>query len=119
MQGHRLVLPFHVPGDVAADVVITFVLPFDCRVKHLGACTSNDSAATLMMGISTNTDSILTNAVIGDSSVPVEKVQSDFATTNPTGKLSKGEILVITVDFDGSAGVAADDLTVVLTLLEG
>lgn len=119
MQGHRLLLPFHVPGTLTANIVITFVLPFDCRVKHLGACASNDSDATLIMGLSTDTDSILAAAVIGDSSVPVEKNQSNFASTNPTGKLSKGEILVITVDFDGAAGTAAADLTILLTLLEG
>lgn len=119
MQGHRLVLPFHVPGTLTANIVITFVMPFDGRVMHVGACSSNDSDATLMMGISTDTDSILAAAVIGDSSVPVEKTRANFATANPTGALSKGEILVITVDYDGAAGTAADDLTVVLTLLEG
>ncbi len=119
MQGHRLLLPFHIPGTLTANIVITFVLPFDCRVKHVGACASNDSDATLILGVSGDTSSILEAAVIGDSSVPVEKVQSDFASANPTGKLSKDEILVITVDFDGSTGTAANDLTVLLTLLEG
>jgi hypothetical protein len=119
MQGHKLILPFHVPGTLTANITVTFVIPYDCRVKHVGACSSNDSDATLMLGISTDTNSILAAAVIGDSSVPVEKTQANFATTNPTGKLSKGEILVLTVDFDGATGTAADDLTVVITLLEG
>ena len=83
------------------------------------SCASNDSDATLMLGISTDTNSILAAAVIGDSSVPVEKTVANFATTNTTGKLSKDEILVLTVDYDGSAGTAAADLSVLITLLEG
>lgn len=119
MQGHRNLMAFHVPGDVAANVVITFEAPFDFRFRTISACTSNDSDATLMLGVSGNTDSILTAAVIGDSSVPVEKRRADFASTNPTGVITKGEIVVLTVDFDGSAGTAADDLTVLLDILEG
>lgn len=119
MQAHRLMLPVHVPGTLTANIVVTFVIPFDCRVAHVGSCCSNaDGDALLWLGVSGDTDSILTSAVIGLSGVPVEKVQSDFATTNPTGKLSKDEILVLTLDFDG-AGTAADDFTSVITLLEG
>ena len=62
---------------------------------------------------------IHTAAVIGDSGTPVEKTVSDFASTNPTGAFTKGQILVITVDYDGATGTAAQDLTVVVTTLEG
>ena len=119
MQGHRMLLPFHVPGTLTANIVITFEAPFNFRFRTVSACSSNDSDATLMLGISTDTNSILTAAVIGDSSVPVEKRRADFASTNPTGAVSKGEFVVLTVDFDGSTGTAADDLTVLLDIIEG
>ncbi len=119
MQGHRLVVPFHVPGTLTANITVTWKVAFDCVLKHVSGVASNDSDATLMFGISTDTNSILTAAVIGDSDVPVEKVQSDFDAVNPTGVLSKGDIAVLTIDYDGSAGTAAADLTVILTFLEG
>ncbi len=119
MQGHRVLMPFHVPGTLTANIVITFEAPFDFRFRTVSACSSNNSDATLMLGISTDTNSILTAAVIGDSSVPVEKRVADFDAVNPTGAVTKGEIVVLTVDFDGAAGTAADDLTVLLDILEG
>ena len=72
-----------------------------------------------MLGISTDTNSILTAAVIGDSDVPIEKRLADFASTNETGEVAKGEIVVLTVDFDGAAGTAADDLNIILDILPG
>ena len=119
MQGHRVVLPFHVPGTLAADLDIRWKAPFDCVVKHISAVTSNDSDATLAVGISTDTDSMLTAAAVGDSQVPGEKTRSNFASTNSEGVLNKGDILVLTVDYDGATGTAGADLTIVLTLLEG
>lgn len=119
MQGHRILLPFNVPGTLAADIVITFEAPFDFRFRTVSACGSNANDAELSLGISTNTDSILTLAVIGDSDVPVEKRVADFASTNPTGKVSKGEIVVLTVDHDGDGDTAADDLNILLDILEG
>ena len=112
-------MPFHVPGTLSANIVITFEAPFNFRLRTLSACASNDSDATLMLGISTDTNSILTAAVIGDSSVPVEKRVADFDAVNPTGAVSKGEIVVITVDYDGAAGTAAADLTILLDLIAG
>lgn len=119
MQGNRNVLCFHVPGTLSANLDIRWKAAFDGRIKHISAVASNDSDATLMVGVSTDTDEILAAATIGDSQVPVEKTCANWASTNPTAAFSKGETLVLTVDYDGSSGTAADDLTIVITLLEG
>ena len=119
MQGHRMLIPLLVPGTLTANVVYTFEAPFNFRFRTVSACSSNDSDATLMLGISTDTNSILTAAVIGDSDVPVEKRQADFASTNTTGAVSKGEIVVLTIDFDGASGTAADDLCVMMDIIAG
>jgi hypothetical protein len=119
MQGHRFQQTVHVPGTLTANLDIRMKIPFDCRLKHISAVASNDSDATLAVGVSTDTDSILAAAAIGDSQVPVEKSASDWASTNASGVLSKGDILVLTLDYDGASGTAAADLTVVLTFLEG
>jgi hypothetical protein len=119
MQGNRNVLCFHVPGTLSANLDIRWTAAFDGRVKHISAVASNDSDATLAVGVSGDTDEILAATTIGDSQVPQEFDQDSWASTNPTADFGKGETLVISVDFDGSSGTAANDLTVVMTLLEG
>ena len=119
MQGHRNIYTFLVPGTLTANITATWTAAHDGRIQHLSGVASNDSDATLMLGISTDTNSILDAAVIGDSDVPVEKTRANFATANVTGAFSKGDILVLTVDFDGATGTAAQNLCVVITTLEG
>jgi hypothetical protein len=119
MQNARQYLCFHVPGTLAANIDIRWTVPHDCRLVHVSAVSSNDSDATLAIGTSADTDEILAAATIGDSQVPVEKTVSNWATTNPTGALVKGDVFVVTLDYDGAAGTAADDFTLVLTFLEG
>lgn len=119
MQGNLNAYCFHVPGTLTANLDIRWTMAKDARVKELTGVASNDSDATIMLGISTDTNSILTAAVTGDSGVPVVKTRADFDAVNDTGVLNADDVVVLTVDYDGSAGTAAADLTVVLTLLEG
>lgn len=119
MLGHYNTRTIHVPGALTANLDIRINVPNDCHLARVSAVASNDSDATLQIGISTDTDSILAAATIGDSQTPVVKDRDDFATTNPDGELSRGDILVLTVDFDGAAGTAAQDLTIDLAFIEG
>jgi hypothetical protein len=119
MLGNHIIFPFHVPGTLGANLNIRFKVPIDCRVIHISGVTSNNSDATIIFGVSTDTDSILASTTIGDSGTPAEKTVSNWAATNPTGELSKGDIAVLTVDYDGSSGTAGADLTVIITALEG
>lgn len=119
MQGQHLLIPIHVPGTLTADIVFTFTMPFDGRLKELSACGSNANDATILAGISSDTNSILAEAAIGDSGVPVVYTRANFATTNPTGKLNADDVLVVTTVFGDVAGTAANDLSVLVTLLEG
>ena len=109
----------HIPGAAAADWDIRFTVPYDCRLVHASAVASNDSDAKLKLGISSDVNSIMTSVVIGDSGVPVEKTAANWAATNPTGVLNKGEIFVAALDYDGAAGTAGADVTIVLTFLVG
>ena len=119
MQGLTNVLCFHVPGTLSANLNIRWTVARDCRIKHISAVTSNDSDATLAVGISSDTDSILAATTIGDSGTPDEFTSSNWASTNTTAALAKGDIAVLTVDYDGSSGTAGQNLTIVITLLEG
>ena len=75
--------------------------------------------AAFILGQTGDTDSILAATNVGDSSVVSAVTRSSFATTNPTGRLLKGEDLIMTVDYDGSSGTAAANLTVTIAVTEG
>lgn len=119
MIGKHLVYPFHFTGTLAANVTITLTLPIDCVLKHISAVASNDSDATLIVGDSGDTDEVLASTTIGDSGVPVEKDRDDWASTNEAGRYRAGDVFVATLDYDGAAGTAAANVTLVFTFLEG
>ena len=119
MIGRHFGRTIHVPGTLTADINVRLSVPVDCRVHRVSIVASNASDATIDVGVSGDTDEILSGKDAGDSNTPAVYDVDDFATTNPTGELDQGEILVITVDYDGSAGTAAADLTVDIDFLEG
>jgi predicted histidine transporter YuiF (NhaC family) len=114
---------YHVPGTLTANIVISFTVPFDCQLVHVSACASNDSDATLIVGTSADTNGYIEAAVIGDSGVPAEfEGIADFDGALADGQyphIVDGTVVVATLDYDGAAGTAADDFTLVLTFTEG
>jgi hypothetical protein len=116
---------FHVTGTLSANVNIRWTAPSDCTLVHVSAVASNDSDATIIIGDSSDTDEYLQSATIGDSNTPVEFDGDDFRDTDGNQqtryypRIADGTIVVITVDYDGATGTAAQDLTVVLTFVEG
>ena len=116
---------YHITGTLSANVNIRFTAPCDCTLLHASAVASNDSDATIIIGDSSDTDEYLQSSTIGDSNTPVEFDGDDWYDTdgNQPGiyypHISDGTIVVITVDYDGASGTAANDLTLVLTFAEG
>jgi hypothetical protein len=114
---------FHVPGTLAANLSIKWTAPVDCQLVHVQAVGSNANDATLTVGTSADADGYITAFAIGDSGVPVEKEKlSDFdgaLAGSQYPHIADGTIIALAVDYDGAAGTAADDLTVVLTFTEG
>ena len=119
MLGQHFGRLIHVPGTLTADLAIKLSVPVDCRLVRVSAVTSNDADTKITVGVSTDTDSILASTAIGDSGTPAVKTVSNWATTNATGELSQGDILVVTVDYDGASGTAGADLTIDLDFIEG
>ena len=119
MLGNTFQQSYFIAGTLAANAVIPVAIPENCTLHHVSASASNNSDATLMLGISTDTDSIMAAAAIGDSGAPVEFDKDNWATTNPTAHLNKGEIFTVTLDYDGAAGTAAANVALVFTFLEG
>ena len=109
---------YHIPGTLTANIGIRFTVPFACQLVHVSAVASNDSAATLIIGTSADTDAYLESTTIGDSGTPVEKARSNFVGSQYP-HIADDTVVVITLDFDGAAGTAAQNVTLVLTFTEG
>ncbi len=125
MQGNRIHQAYHIPGTLAANIAIQFTVEANMSLLHVSAVASNNSDATLEIGLSTDQNGFLTAVVIGDSDVPVEFELADFdGALVPTPgsdypRLLDGEIMTVDLDYDGSAGTAAANVTIVLTFSEG
>ena len=116
-------MAFHIPGTLAADAAIKFVAPFACQLIHVQSVATNDSDATLKVGTSADDDGYITAHTVGDSSVPTEKeALTDFngaLASNQYPHIADGTVVVLTLDYDGSGGTAAQNVTIVLTFTEG
>jgi hypothetical protein len=114
---------YHIPGTLAADVAIVFTAFADCILRHVSAVGSNANDATLKVGTTTDDDGYVTAYAIGDSGAPVEKqVLSDFdgaLAGSQFPRISDGDVVKLTLDYDGSSGTAAADVTIVLTFQAG
>ena len=114
-----IAMPFHVPGTLSANITVYFTAPFDMQlVKVQSVNTVAASNATLIVGASDNTDAYLESHTIGNNSVPLEKGRADFVGAQYP-HIAKGTVVVVTVDFDGSTGTAAANLTVILFFTKG
>ena len=108
---------YHIPGALTANLNIRFTAHTNMSLLHVSAVASNDSDATLKIGTSTDDDEFLAETTIGDSGTPSEFDWGDFVDQHP--RLEDGDIVVITVDYDGATGTAAQDFNLVLTFTEG
>jgi hypothetical protein len=118
MQSQHFTITIHIPGTLAANIVPVFTVPFDCSLEHVSAVASNASSATIKIGTTSDDDAYLVAADVGDSNVPAEFDRDNFVGTEYP-HIADGTVILITVDFDGAAGTAAQNLTVVLTFSEG
>lgn len=107
-------LDFHVPGALSANIFYTWQAPFACTFVEISAVASNNSDATLKVGTAADDDFTLVAAAIGDSGTPV--VFNTWAAANPTGAVADNAVVVFTLDYDGPAGTAAQNVTVVATM---
>ena len=95
------------------------------QLVHVSAVATNDSDATLTLGDSSDADEYLTSTTIGDSGTPAEFDGDDFVDadgvthTRYYPHIADGTVVVAALDFDGDAGTAAQNVTLVLTFTEG
>ena len=119
MQELNIELPLVYHGTLAADATFRWKAPFDCILWHVSAVAGNNSDATLKLGTNSADDGIMTATAIGARGAPAEFTASNWAATNPTGRINKGAVFLATLDFDGASGTAAQDVSLVFTFRVG
>jgi hypothetical protein len=119
MLGQYTTRTIHVPGVLGADLDVRVAVARGCRLVAVSAVAGNESAATLAIGVAADRESILAPAPIGGNGAPALFGPGDWAGTNRSGRLRAGEVLVVTLDYDGEGGAAAQDVTVEMGFLEG
>lgn len=117
MMNH-IVIPVHLHGTLAANASGRFSLPFGATLEAVQSVASNDSDATLLVGTTSTSNAYLTAHTIGDSEVPVTKSGSAFV-GGQAPYIAAGTVLEWLLDFDGSAGTAAQNVTILFVFAEG
>jgi hypothetical protein len=123
MQGMHFTYSVHFGGTLAANQRGEFILPFAAELVAVSFGNSAASDATLEVGTSADRDGILDAVAIGDSGTPTEYEYNDWngalATAGVPYRFNKGDILAWDLDFDGAAGTAAANCSIVFTFSEG
>lgn len=108
-----------VPGTLTANVVARYVAPSDCRIVHVSSVAANASDGRFKIGDDSDDDCHLLYSNLGDSGVPAELSQPTDFRNDTYPRISKGDVVLITIDYDGISGTAAQDVTLVITYQEG
>ena len=114
----KFVQAFHVPGSAAANLKFVWTAPSPCQMVHISAVGSNANDATYTVGNTTTAAAYLAANAIGDSDVPDEVERTDFV-GDQYPDIADGTVVAVAVDSDGAGGTAVDDLTIVMTFVEG
>jgi len=118
MIGNSVVHSFHVPGTMAANLTIKFKTPEDMTLEHVSSVVTTNGSSTIKIGNSDNDDAYVEEIACGVSGTPAEITRTGFV-GDQYPHISKGTIVIVTIDYDGAAGTAGANLTVVLTFKEG
>jgi hypothetical protein len=119
MDGMRVVAPVHFHGTMAANGTFRWKTPCDLTLTHVSAASSVDTNATVKIG-HTGTDGdddYMAAKDVGDQTA-AEYDRADFV-NGEYPHIAQGTVLLVTVDFDGASGTAAQNCSVVLTFVEG
>jgi hypothetical protein len=120
MDGARVVVPVHFHGTMAANGLFRWKTPCGLTLVHVSAGSSVDTNATVAVGNTGTNQSAAYMAAkdVGDAAAVNEYDRADFV-NGEHPHIPAGTDLLVTVDFDGSSGTAAQNCSVVLTFLEG
>lgn len=118
MQGNMIRHTAHLHGTLAANAQGYIYLPKGGTLISVWGVASNASNATLSLGTVASATGIKTAYAIGQSGVTIEKKKGDWdGVLNTLGAdenyyVAPGTTLLWTLDFDGAAGTAGQNVTV-------
>lgn len=108
---------FAAPGSLSANWTITWELDHAFMPRHVAFNGSNASDALISLGTAAATTAVLDTKDAGDSDAVAEYDKDNFEDADY--QFSKGDIVQITIDYDGAAGTAIDDPCIVISGLVG
>ena len=112
-------IPFAVAGTLAADVPFSFAVPDACQLIEISAVAGNVSDAEIAIGRippapdPPTPESDMVFKPIGSTGVPAVFKRTDFM-GNEYPVFQKGEVVSVTLDFDGAGGTPAQNVTLLL-----
>jgi len=124
MQGSIFRHSVHLHGTLAANAQGYIYLPNGATLKMVAATASNASSATLKLGTVADDDGIFVALAIGASGVPVIWDKGDWGgALNTLGAdenyyVAAGVTLLWTLDFDGAAGTAGQNVSISFDFIE-
>jgi hypothetical protein len=123
MQGQRFAVTVNLHGTLAANARGEFKVPYACSLEGISLSNSANSDMTLDVGTGANRDGILDGKTGGDSGTPGYFDSADWNGADiAVGALphfAKEDIVAWDLDFDGAAGTAAANVTLIFYFLEG
>ena len=126
MQGMTFTIAVHLHGTLAANATGNFILPCAAHLVAISASASNAASSTLEVGTSADRDGIIDALTVGVSNTPIEWTPTHaswagaLVTAGGSGyKFAKGDILAWDLDFDGAAGTAGQNVSILFTFREG
>lgn len=119
MQIRHLTYTYHTAGTLAADHSFIFTLPFDCTLVQVSAVGTNVNNGILDVGSVATPEAYVKDLDVGDSSVPATRsLPAHFVGSN-FPHIVKNTVIKATLDFDGAAGTAVQNFTLVLIFSVG
>ncbi len=119
MQNTHVTYTYHTAGALAADHQFIFTLPFDAQLVGVSAVGTNVNNAILDVGTTATQEAYVKDLDVGDSSVPASLTAPSGFVGGNYPHLTAGTVVRAYLDFDGAAGTAVQNFTLVLTFTEG
>lgn len=126
MTGNRFFITIHLPGTLAANQEGSFAIPSNligATLLGVSLSGSNANDALFDLGDGDDPNGVLAAVAFGDSHTPAtygrNELNGALVTPKQEYHFQRGDVVQWAVDFDGAAGTAIANATIVLEFVEG
>jgi len=112
------VVSYYIPGTLAADHTLEFKLPFDAQLIHVSLSNSANTAGWVKVGTTGGDANYMIFKDIGDSEVAAEYDWDDFVGSQYP-HIPAATNIIVSVDYNGTAGTAAANAVINLMFTRG